>query len=86
MKKVIDNDYHFQKESLEMDKVDVVEGMIGSYLGTFAMLGFLGLWDFLFDVRMNEVSMLMGLLVATSSAICGISLGMGLAYVLRRFT
>ena len=69
-----------------MDKVDVVEGMIGSYLGTFAMLGFLGLWDFLFDVRMNEVSMLMGLLVATSSAVCGISLGMVLAYALRRFT
>ena len=68
-----------------MDKVDVVEVMIGSYLGTFAMLGFLGLWDYLFNVRMNEVSMSVGLLIATSSAFCGVSLGMILAYGLRRF-
>lgn len=68
-----------------MDKIDVVEVMIVSYLGTFAMLGFLGLWDFLFGMRMNEVSMLMGLFIATSSALCGVALGLGLAYSLRRF-
>ena len=68
-----------------MDKVDVVEGMIGSYLGTFAMLGFLGLWDVLFDLRMSEVSFVMSLVMGLTSSICGIATGFCLASMLRRF-
>ncbi len=68
-----------------MDKADTCEILIGSYLGTFAMLGFLSLWDSFFDLRMNEVNSLMGLLIATSSALCGVALGLSLAYLLRRF-
>lgn len=33
-----------------MDKVDVVESMVGVYLGTFCVLGYLGLWDLLFGI------------------------------------
>ena len=67
-----------------MDKVDVVESMIGAYLGTFCMLGYLGLWDMLFGMRMNEESLLVGFGMCVSSALCGVVTGIYLAYVLRR--
>ena len=67
-----------------MDRVDVVESMIGAYLGTFLMLGFLGLFDLLFGLRMNEVGVMVGLFMGLVSAICGIAMGMCLAVVLRR--
>ena len=68
-----------------MDKVDVVEGMIASYLGTFLMLGFLFLWDFFFGLRMSEVSFIMSLVMGLTSSICGIATGFCLAAMLRRF-
>ena len=68
-----------------MDKVDVVEGMIASYLGTFLMLGFLFLWDFFFGLRMSEVSFIMSLVMGLTSSVGGIATGFGLAAMLRRF-
>ena len=68
-----------------MDKVDVVEGMIASYLGTFSMLGFLFLWDFFFGLRMSEVSFVMSSVICLTSAFGGVASGFGLAALLRRF-
>ena len=68
-----------------MEKVEVVEVFIGAYLGTFAMLGYLYLWDLLFGLRINEVGVLFGLFMGCVSAICGVVTGMSLAYLLRRF-
>ena len=68
-----------------MDKVDVVEVMMGGYLGTFCMLGFLGLWEYLFGLRMNEVGWLLGMVMGVISAGLGILVGMSLSYMLRRW-
>ena len=67
-----------------MDRVDLVESMMGIYLGTFCMLGCLGMWDVLFGMRMDEESLLVGFGMCVSSVICGVGVGVYLAYVLRR--
>ena len=67
-----------------MDRVDLVESLIGIYLGTFLMLGCLWMWELLFDLRMDEVGILLSLFMALSSSICGVSLGLCLASSLRK--
>ncbi len=74
-----------RKGGEEMDRVDVVEVMIGGYLGTFCMLGCLGLWEVLFGLRMDDVGIIFGLFMGLSSALCGMGIGLYIAYALRRF-
>ena len=67
-----------------MDKIDLVESLIGIYLGTFFMLGCLGLWDVLFGLRMEEAGIFLGLFMILSSTAFGVSLGLHMASLSRR--